>query len=440
VANPLLSKNTIYSAAVLTSFSYGFTKLIQFGSNLILTRLLYPEAFGLMALVNTIMLGMAMLSDVGITFSVIQSPKGDEKSFLLTAWTIKVGRGVVLFILACLLAWPVSLLYGEPLLFPLICICSFKALFDGLQSILLLKAQRDMELKRFVLLQIAVQVIAFCLTIGFAVALNSVWALALGSVCVSLIHLFLSHQFFKFDHSFTVDKAALREIVKFGKWLIFATSITFAGGQGLKGIEGYLVGFDVLGFLFMAAMLSGFVTDGYQRIAGQVVFPYLSQLHRTQKQGIQQKFRILRLYIVLPSVLACVAISLFAPYIVNILYDERYQAVGPLLSISAINAAILMQPKMYMDTLLAKGESKAQFYYVSCYTVLAIFGTFVGFYSHGVTGMLVAQGLASACMYIYVLVVTRKTVAIPIALDSLCWALIGAGASLTYKLNFSSTV
>ena len=54
-------------------------------SNVVLTRLLFPEAFGLMQVVSIVLFGLTMLSDVGIVQAVIQNPRGDEKRFLDTA-------------------------------------------------------------------------------------------------------------------------------------------------------------------------------------------------------------------------------------------------------------------------------------------------------------------------------------------------------------------
>jgi hypothetical protein len=47
-------------------------------SNLILTRLLFPEAFGLMAIVTAVMTGLQLFSDLGVGPSVIQNESGEE--------------------------------------------------------------------------------------------------------------------------------------------------------------------------------------------------------------------------------------------------------------------------------------------------------------------------------------------------------------------------
>ena len=83
------------------------------GNHLILTRLLFPELFGLMALVNTFIQGLILFSDIGIKPSIIRSPRGDDPTFFNTAWTLQVIRGFGLWIGCCLIAWPVSQFYDN---------------------------------------------------------------------------------------------------------------------------------------------------------------------------------------------------------------------------------------------------------------------------------------------------------------------------------------
>ena len=91
-----------------TLASFGLAQVLRFGSNIALARLLSPEIFGLMALVNLFLRGTQMLSDVGIGPSVTQSPRGESPAFLATAWTIQVTRGVLLALMCLALAKPMG--------------------------------------------------------------------------------------------------------------------------------------------------------------------------------------------------------------------------------------------------------------------------------------------------------------------------------------------
>ncbi|NEQ25446.1 MAG: oligosaccharide flippase family protein, partial [Microcoleus sp. SIO2G3] len=105
---------------IWTIAGYGAGQILRFGSNLILTRLLAPELFGLMALVNIFVMGLHLFSDVGIGMNVVQNKRGDDPDFLNTAWTIQVIRGAFLCLACLLITWPLAHLYNEPQLLWLI--------------------------------------------------------------------------------------------------------------------------------------------------------------------------------------------------------------------------------------------------------------------------------------------------------------------------------
>src|SRR4029077_17164862 len=67
-----LRRRTLHGS-VWTTSEYAINVVFRLGGNLILTRLLVPDMFGIMALVNTFLMGLQMFSDVGIGPSIIQN-------------------------------------------------------------------------------------------------------------------------------------------------------------------------------------------------------------------------------------------------------------------------------------------------------------------------------------------------------------------------------
>ena len=57
---------------------------------------------------------MEMISDTGIESAIIHHPRGDDSSFLNTAWLIQTVRGLLIAILLAALADPLSRLFHEP--------------------------------------------------------------------------------------------------------------------------------------------------------------------------------------------------------------------------------------------------------------------------------------------------------------------------------------
>ena len=93
-------KRRVLNAGIWSLAGYGCNQVLRFGSNLLMTRLLVPEMFGVMAIASVVMTGLAMFSDLGLKPSVVQSKRGNDPVFLNTIWVTQILRGLLLWFLA----------------------------------------------------------------------------------------------------------------------------------------------------------------------------------------------------------------------------------------------------------------------------------------------------------------------------------------------------
>src|SRR5438132_6069065 len=123
-------KGELFSAAV----SFAAMAVLRLLSSIILTRLLYPEAYGIVTMVSSVAFVMEMLSDVGVLGLMVRHERADERVFIDTMWTIKLARGAlngaILFAVAPLIAG----LYEAPALTGALRIFSFWFLLYALES------------------------------------------------------------------------------------------------------------------------------------------------------------------------------------------------------------------------------------------------------------------------------------------------------------------
>jgi O-antigen/teichoic acid export membrane protein len=87
-----------FSAGKWTLLGYGLTQGMRFAGNVVLTRLLFPEAFGLMALAQSVLVGLTMLSDAGTDQFIIQNRQGHIQRFTNVAFTMQSLRGIFIWI------------------------------------------------------------------------------------------------------------------------------------------------------------------------------------------------------------------------------------------------------------------------------------------------------------------------------------------------------
>ena len=165
---------------VWTLLGYGMSQCLRLGANLCLTRLLVPEMFGLMALVNVFILGLTLFSDIGIAPSIIQHDRGDEPDFLNTAWTLQIIRGVGLWLCCLLLALPVANFYGEPKLSWLIPIVGFTTVISGFNSTALFTFKRQISLGKLTVFELVIQLSSLSIMLAWAWFHRSIWALVVG--------------------------------------------------------------------------------------------------------------------------------------------------------------------------------------------------------------------------------------------------------------------
>src|SRR3954463_8032559 len=97
-----------------TTFGYGAVQALRLVNNVVLARLLAPQIFGLMAIVNAIRTGVELLSDVGISQNIVSNPRGAEPVFYNTAWTLQASRGLLLAALCLLLSVPAAQFFDYP--------------------------------------------------------------------------------------------------------------------------------------------------------------------------------------------------------------------------------------------------------------------------------------------------------------------------------------
>jgi O-antigen/teichoic acid export membrane protein len=390
-----LGERAIQSSVWITG-GFVLQRALQFGSNLILTRLLFPEAFGTMALATVFLVGLAMFSDIGLKPAVIRDPRGDDPDFLNTAWTLQVIRGLGLFVVGCLLAYPVSLIYGQPILFPLLMALSLTVAISGFQTIGLVTAERKLDFLRPTVIAVAGQIIGIIALVALAYYWRSVWALAVGNIIGSLATLAIGHLIIReHRHRFTFEKDAARSITNFGKWIFVSTIVTFVGGEGLRAIQAGLITPAEFGVLSIAYTIAAIAVELPSKLTGSIGLSALSEVYRTSPEQMTEVLHRFRKRVIAASLIISATIVFISDPLVKILYDQRYHSAGQFVSIITLSNSIPIIFSGYFSALLAMGRPQSGLFFNLILTFLRISGCLIGFCASGITGMIIGVGIAN---------------------------------------------
>lgn len=314
------------------------SQLLRLLGNLVLTRLLLPEAFGLVAAVNTLYFALVMFSDLGVWQSVVKSPRGLRPGFLGTAWSVQLLRAVLLAAAVLLIAagfhfgsaqFQNGTVYADPRLPPMIAVLGLCALLQGLESMKLAIAQRELQVALLARLDIASQLVAMAVTLGLALLTRSVWSLLAGTLASSAMRTIMSHACLPGPGCRPCwDPGCAAEILGFGKWIFVSSVIGFLAANGEKIILGGSLGGASFGVFSIASTLLMAVIGLYGSLNAHLIFSTLSAALRRDAATAERVYQ--RVQQIADAVLGVLAGGLFMSghWVVELLYDPRYHDAG----------------------------------------------------------------------------------------------------------------
>lgn len=396
-------------AGAWSVLSYGVGQIIRLASNLILTRILSPEDFGLMALVSSFMIGLVMFSDMGIGPSILQSKRGEDPAFLDTAWTIKVIRGFILTATACLMAWPLAQFYDLPAFALVFAVTSSSLIVGGFVSTRIDAAARHLQIGRLTMVEIGNQLIGTAITIILALILRDVWALVWGNILGAFVNILTTRRFIPgHDERFRMEPEARREIVKFGKWIFLSTICGFFMFQGDRIILGRVLTLDHLGIYNIALFLASVPGQLASAMSGRLFIPLYREHPPARSREDRRVLERTRAGFTLFLLVVGIALALIGPWLVDVMYDPRYIRAGGLLVVIACINLIMIIPTSYDAAALAAGDSKAYFIVqlgrALIYTSLILAGSWL----NGLAGLLAGQALAPLLSYPLMIWLSRR--------------------------------
>ncbi len=388
---------------------------IRFASNLLLTRLLLPEAFGLMTVVNVVLTGLQMFSDIGIGPSIIQHKRGEDPAFYNTAWTIQVIRGFVLGLTAIAIVTPLVYLlggvmganahdgvepvYADPQLLPLICVGALSAVISGFNSTKLFTVNRRLMIGTLTLMEVAVQTVGVGVMAYWAWHYHSVWALVGGSLVTAALKMILSHAVLPGGNNrFHFEREAFNDLIRYGRWIFLSTSALFIAAQGDRLLLGLYVSKAVLGVYSIAYFLSEALAQMIAFVTRRVFLPAFSRVARDNPDRMRQNYYKVRLRLDALTLPAAGALMVLGSQIVDLLYPEKYIEAGWMLQALAIRVAFACTLPTAVSCLLAIGDSKSVFAGNLGKTVTLLVGIPLGWHygqMHGVVWMIALSELGS---------------------------------------------
>jgi O-antigen/teichoic acid export membrane protein len=267
---------------------------------------------------------------------------------------------------------------------------------------------RHLKLGRVTALELLAQVLTLIIGVPLALWWGNVWALVASLLISNLIRTVASHLWLEGPRNrFAWDKAAVDEMLSFGRWSLVATTFYFLCVRWDAFALGKLEGLAVLGVYNLAILIVSVPEKIGERITGSVVTPVLANRYRdsTERFGAALKNA---LGIILPVVGALYLGAAFtAPAFFHVAYRADYHGAGWMTQLALVVSWTVFVQECTSRALLALGDARALAVINLARLLVLVPVTLVLFTPFGLVGFLVGSMIASLAGTVMCLVLLR---------------------------------
>lgn len=406
----LTLRQRVLNSGSWTLVGYGAGQALRLAGNLILTRLLFPEAFGMMAIIGVACYGMTVLVDMGLGQSIVQNKRGNDPAFINTAWTIQILLGLLIWLGLSALALPIATFYKVPELASMLPVVGIGSIISGFNSTKLYTAQRNLEAKRVTLIELGTYVIGLACTIYLAWLMRSVWSLVWGGLISSALKTITSHwALHGVNNKLTWERDAVGQLIRFGRWIMWSSMLSFVSAEGARMLIGAVLDMRQLALYTLASTMSLMFWQAILQLASRVFFPAFSEVYREKPQNLPAVLFKSRLAITLPSWGLAVFFVFLGTQLMGLLYDKRYFDSGPMLELLAAGTLVGCVWGSYTGVLLAIGKVATMTMLTASQIVIQLGGMWIGYHFGGGMGLVAGVAAANWAMYpVQALVMSRN--------------------------------
>jgi PST family polysaccharide transporter len=329
---------------------------ITFLTFIALSRLLAPEAFGLVALASAFTAFVKIFLDQGFSAAIVQRAKL-EREHLDTAFWISIWSGILLTAGGIAASGLVAAFCEEPRRAPVVRWLSLSFILGALSSTQVAIIQRELAFKSLAARSLIATMAGGIIGVSMAFAGFGVWSLVGQNLAHSLVGVFVLWRASDWRPGFNLSMKHYKELFTFG--------VSIAGSNLLKVFvrrsDHFLIGY------FLGPTLLGYYTIGYRLllvmmrvvtgIINSVAFPTFSRIQHNPER-MRSAFYKATQYTSLLAFPIFMGLAVLAPELVPALFGEKW---GPSIPIMQILALIgIVQSVLFFNDSIIKASGKPE--------------------------------------------------------------------------------
>lgn len=322
---------------------------------IILTRLLLPTDFGLIAIVTSIMYLGRVFFDLGFNVALIQKRNISNLHFS-SVFFLNLITGFTLCVLFFFLAPVIANFYENNVLQNLIRLMSIGFIINSFGNVTRSYLRRKMNFKIISITNIIAAIISGIIALFMAYNGYGVWSLIWQLLINELLSNILIFILSKFKFSLYFDFLKIKELWNFSSKIFLSGFIDTVFNTIDSLLIGKVLNTATLGYYSRAQSLERFSTRYTSGSLSSVLLPSLSSIQNNESKFNHAIINVSQLFL-FTSLLLCGIIFVSSKEIVLLLFGNKWSEAIPYLKIIIVAAFAEQFFQIFQSILLSKGYS-----------------------------------------------------------------------------------
>ena len=317
--------------------------LMLLARNLLISRLIPVEDYGIAATFAVAMAVVEMASQLGLQQMIVQAREGDDPKFQAALQGFQVLRGVIAGVMLFFLAGTIATFLRIPEVAWAYQLMATVPILNALQHFDIHRLNRQMQFLPMVLTGAVPALLSLLAVWPLAIWMNDYRVMLYALIGQALVATVTSHLAAERSYKLSLNRAIISQALSFGWPLLINGVLLFAVFQGDKIIVGRELGMAPLAIFAMGVTLSLTPTLVMTKSAQNLFLPSLSRQAKTRQStphDFNQTAQAMLQATILNGALVVVAILLSGPWLVSFILGPEYEPLTQILVLFAVQQGL----------------------------------------------------------------------------------------------------
>ncbi len=341
---------------VVWTFSQQFgVQIINVIVQVVLARLLLPEVFGLIAMIQIFLAIGQTLMDAGMTSSLIRTENPDDDDYSTVFW-LNIGSSIIIYLIIFAFSHPIAEFFSQPILSDVIRVYTLSFVIQALVGVQTTRLTKELNFKLQMFMQIPSTIAGGIVGVILAYKGFEVWSLVWMSLTTSTLFMLQHWLRIKWRPKLSIKKEKLKYHFNFGYKLTLSGILTTIYTNSYSLIIGKMFSAAQLGFYTQANTLRMLPVNNLTSALRKVTYPIFAMIQQNEAHLKSAFSKITNMVFFVVAPIMFLAALIAEPLFRFVLTDKWLPSVPFFQFLSLI--AIIYPISMYnLNVILAKGRS-----------------------------------------------------------------------------------